>query len=221
MKCFFLGVESTPITSIYTKESNQIMQTRSGKIYTIRGKYHVTTVPLLDSEISKVLLEIQRIRSGIDKVPKITKLYRIINDNFDDKMAIWNGGKLHYYGGLNRIIFEKTFEFEEKIQGFLEKIVRENKNVNKTRGAKDAIKQLHLYRLKYTKHQADMLAQIQDWIGAGTSDCENSVKLSGISLGVVSPVVKLSGVVSLPVVKLKDRIDGNIASIILSYLYRF
>ena len=200
------------------------MQTRSGKIYTIHGKYHVATGELLDSEISKVLLEIQRIRSGIDKVPKITKLYRIINDNFDDKMAIWNGGKLHYYAGLNGIIYEKTFEFEEKIQGFMEKIVRENKNVNKTRGAKDAIKQLHVFRSKYTKHKADMLQQIQDWIG--TSHCENSVTLSGVklsgvvSLGVVTPVVKL-GVVKLGVVKLKDRIDDNIASTILSYLYRF
>ena len=218
MKCFFSVVESAPITSIYTKESNQIMQTRSGKIYTIRGKYHVATVSLLDSEISKVLLEIQRIRSGIEKVPKITKLYRIINDNFDDKMAIWNGGKLHHYASLNRTIYEKTFEFEEKIQGFLEKIVRENKNVNKTRGAKDAIKQLHVFRSKYTSHKTDMLQQIQDWIGTGhgTSDCENSVKLSGIKLsGVVKPVVKL------PVVSLKDRIDDNIASTILSYLYRF
>jgi hypothetical protein len=196
------------------------MQTRSGKIYTIRGKYHVATGPLLDSEISKVLLEIQRIRSGIDKVPKITKLYRIINDNFDDKMAIWNGGKLHHYASLNRTIYEKTFEFEEKIQGFLEKIVRENKNVNKTRGAKDAIKQLHVFRSKYTKHKADMLAQIQDWIGTGTSHCENSVTLSGIKLsGVVSHVV--SPVVKLGVVSLKDRIDDNIASTILSYLYRF
>jgi hypothetical protein len=186
------------------------MQTRSGKIYTIHGKYHVATGPLLDSEISKVLLEIQRIRSGIDKVPKITKLYRIINDNFDDKMAIWNGGKLHHYASLNRTIYEKTFEFEEKIQGFLEKIVRENKNVNKTRWAKDAIKQLHLFRSKYTSHKEDMLAQIQDWIGIGTSDCENSVTLS---------VIKLSGV--SPVVSLKDRIDDNIASTILSYLYRF
>ena len=178
------------------------MQTRSGKIYTIRGKYHVATGPLLDSEISKVLLEIQRIRSGIDKVPKITKLYRIINDNFDDKMAIWNGGKLHHYASLNRTIYEKTFEFEEKIQEF----ARENK----TRWAKDAIKQLQVYRSKYTSHKADMLQQIQDWIGRGTSDCENSVTLSGI---------KLSGV--KPVISLKDRIDDNIASTILSYLYRF
>ena len=173
------------------------MQTRSGKIYTIRGKYHVATGPLLDSQISKVLLEIRTIRSGIAKIPKIAKFYRIINDNFDDKMAIWDGGKLHYYDGLNRMIFDKTFEFEEKIQQFLEKSHRENKHVNKRRGWNDAIKQLHLYRSKYKNHKAVMLLQIQDWIGSSTSTAHADTVSS------------------------RDRIDGNIASTVLSYLYKF
>ena len=200
------------------------MQTRSGKIYSIQGKYHVASGDLLDAKISKTLLEIQHLRSAMEKIPKILKLYAIVNDNFEDKMALWNGGKQYYYCGLNRILFDKSIEFERKIQ---ELIAKKNTDTKKQVWS-NAIKQLHLYQTNYAKHQQDVLEQIQDWIG-GSGDSGGAfetlppvvplgvVPLGVVPLGVVPPVVPL-GVVP-PVVPLGQRLDLNIASHILSYLY--
>ena len=193
------------------------MQTRSGKIYSVQGKYHVATGDLLDAKISKTLLEIQVLRSAMDKIPKILKLYRIVNDNFEDKMALWNGGKQYYYCGLNRILFDKSIEFERKIQELIAK-----KKDTKKQVWSNAINQLHLYQTNYAKHQQDVLEQIQDWIG-GCGDSRDSRDGTFETLPhVVPPVVPL-GVVPLgvvpPVVTLGQRLDLNIASHIFSYLY--
>ena len=187
------------------------MQTRSGKIYSIQGKYHVASGDLLDAKISKTLLEIQHLRSAMEKIPKILKLYAIVNDNFEDKMALWNGGKQYYYCGLNRILFDKSIEFERKIQ---ELIAKKNTDTKKQVWS-NAIKQLHLYQTNYAKHQQDVLEQIQDWIGGcGGSGGDGSFETLP---HVVPPVVPL-GVVP-PVVPLGQRLDLNIAYHILSYLY--
>ena len=178
------------------------MQTRSGKIYSVQGKYHVATGDLLDAKISKTLLEIQHLRSAMEKIPKILKLYRIVNDNFEDKMALWNGGKQYYYCGLNRILFDKSIEFERKIQ---ELIAKKNTDTKKQVWS-NAIKQLHLYQTNYAKHQQDVLEQIQDWIG-GCGDSRDGT------------FETLPQVVPLGVVSLGQRLDLNIASNIFSYLY--
>ena len=181
---------------------NQTMQTRSGKISTMKGIFHVETNEELNTKISKQIQAVRRANSVMKQIPKLLKMIKIVNDNFDDKMSVWNGGKEYYYNKLNVMIFNKTFEFENSIREFSNKSEQENTHLEKRTEWNNTLKYLKLYQTKYAKHRDEMLHQIQDWIaGRGCEDKDNTTAITTIQLGV------------------RDRIDLNIASIILDYLY--
>ena len=178
------------------------MQTRSGKICTIKGIFHVETNEELNIKISKQIQAVRRARSVIKQIPKLLKMIKIVNDNFDDKLSVWNGGKEYYYNKLNVMIFNKTFEFENSIREFSNKSEQENTHLNKRTEWTNALKYLKLYRTKYAKHRDEMLHQIHDWISGRRCKDDAETKTE-----------------TTATVQMRDRIDLNIASIILGYLY--
>ena len=201
MKSFF----SCKIALPTINQSNQRMQTRSGKTYVNQnhGKYHVSTNEMLDNKMTKVIMEFK----NTNKIYKIIKMYRIVNDNFEDKMAVWNGGK-HYYSGLNRALFCKSVEFQKVIQELLVKVPPPPEK--KKRQWNYAINQLKMYQTKYKKHQAELVQQIQDWIRGGPPAAPAPAP-APVGLGIRD--------IGLKDIGLRDRIDLNIVSTVLEYLY--
>jgi len=161
LKCFLTGRK----TVINHNQSNK-MQTRN-KTYSsiIKGKFYEETEAEMTLKIGKALIDMRdQDESLVVRIPKLLKLIRIINDNYD-KVSFHNG-TICAYGTFNKVVYLKTFEFEQNIRRFQDKNLE--KMPTKLRTWKMALKELETFRTNYRKYQADLRQQLQDcWFAIG------------------------------------------------------
>ena len=144
------------------------MQTRN-KTYTsiIKGKFYEDTEAEMTLKIGTALIELRSMQSDdeshVKRIPKFLKFMRIINHNYD-KISLHHG-TICAYGTFNKVVYLKTFEFEQDIRRFQDKNLE--KMPTKVRTWKMALKELETFRTNYRKYQAYLRQQLQDcWFAA-------------------------------------------------------
>ena len=161
MKCFLTGIK------VLIKQSNK-MQTRN-KTYTsiIKGKFYEDTEAEMTLKIGTALIELRSMQSDdeshVKRIPKFLKFMRIINHNYD-KISL-HDGTICAYGTFNKVVYLKTFEFEQDILRIQDRYL--DQMPTKLRTWKMALKELEIFRTNYKEHQSYMRLQIQDWIAIG------------------------------------------------------
>ena len=147
------------------KQSPTTMQTRN-KTYSsiIKGKFYEETEAAMTLKIGKALIDMRHQNELlVVRIPKLLKLMRIINDNYD-KVSL-HDGTICAYGTFNKVVYLKTFEFEQDIRRFQDKNLE--KMPTKVRTWKMALKELETFRTNYRKYQAYLRQQLQDcWFAA-------------------------------------------------------
>ena len=172
------------------------MQTRN-KTYTsfIKGKFYEDTEEGMTLKIGKALIDMRHQDEPlVVRIPKLLKLMRIINHNYD-KVSFHNG-TISAYGTFNKVVYLKTFEFEQNIRRFQENHLE--KMPTKGRTWKLALKELETFRTNYRKNQSYLIQQLQDcWFAIGDGD--------GVGGGRRHAT--------------KNIFDDNVSSLILEYLF--
>jgi hypothetical protein len=203
---FSLGFIKIEMLLLLWKNSNQTikhkqlppqtMQTRN-KTYSsiIKGKFYEETEAEMTLKIGKALIDMRhQDESLVVRIPKLLKLIRIINDNYD-KVSFHNG-TICAYGTFNKVVYLKTFEFEQNIRRFQDKHLEQMPT--KLRTWKMALKELETFRTNYRKYQAYLRQQLQDcWFAIGDGD--------GVGGGGRHAT--------------KNVFDDNVSSLILEYLF--
>ena len=115
---------------------------------------------------------------------------RIINHNYD-KISLHHG-TICAYGTFNKVVYLKTFEFEQDIQTIQDKYL--DQMPTKLRTWKMALKELETFRTNYRKYQAYLRQQLQDcWFAIGDGGGGRHAT--------------------------KNIFDDNVSSLILEYLF--
>ena len=145
------------------------MQTRN-KTYSsiIKGKFYEETEAEMTLKIGTALIELRIMQaddeSHVKRIPKFLKFMRIINHNYD-KISLHHG-TICAYGTFNKVVYLKTFEFEQDIQTIQDKYL--DQMPTKLRTWKMALKELETFRTNYRKYQAYLRQQLQDcWFAIG------------------------------------------------------
>jgi len=183
LKCFLFGEKATT-------NHRQTMQTRN-KTYTsfIKGKFYEDTEEGMTLKIGQALIDMRhQDELFVVRIPKLLKLMRIINHNYD-KVSFHNG-TISAYGTFNKVVYLKTFEFEQNIRRFQDKHLAQMPT--KVRTWKLALKELEIFRTNYRKNQLYLIQQLQDcWLAIGHGE-EHARK---------------------------NIFDDNVSSLILEYLF--
>ena len=142
------------------------MQTRN-KTYTsfIKGKFYEDTEAKMTLKIGKALIDMRdEDESLVVRIPKLLKLMRIINHNYD-KVSLHNG-TICDYGIFNKVVYLKTFQFEQDMQRIQPKYL--DQMPTKIRTWNMTLKEFETFRKNYKDHHSHMRQQLQDcWFAIG------------------------------------------------------